>query len=126
MDFNAFIQEGYAYITSAGISLGAIFAFLISWIRTRVRNVDKNELANAITVAKAELEVKLRKEYDAKFDAYQAQIVEKLTSLENKVIGKIDSNEQERKEEVRKQTLELEATIEAVNRSASIDEILNS
>lgn len=39
-------------------------------------------------------------------------------------MGKIDAKEAERKEELAKQTLELEATINAVQKKASIDDIL--
>lgn len=120
-----FAQEGYALLTTLGISVGSIFLFLINWIKTKAQAVDKNAFYNELKAAKDEVEIKLRKEYEAKFDAYQAQIVGYLESLEKKVMGKIDENELERKNELSKQTMELESTIEAVKKKASIDDILN-
>lgn len=120
-----FAQEGYALLTTLGISVGSIFLFLINWIKTKAAAIDKNVFYNELKAAKDEVEIKLRKEYEAKFDAYQAQIVGYLESLEKKVMGKIDENEIERKNELSKQTMELESTIEAVKKKASIDEILN-
>ena len=120
-----FAQEGYALLTTLGISVGSIFLFLINWIKTKAAAIDKNAFYKELQAAKDEVEIKLRKEYEAKFDAYQSQIVGYLESLENKVMGKIDANELERKNELNKQTMELEATIEAVKKKASIDEILN-
>lgn len=120
-----FAQEGYALLTTLGISVGSIFLFLINWIKTKAQSVDKNVFYNELKAAKDEVEIKLRKEYEAKFDAYQSEIVGYLQSLENKVMGKIDANELERKNELSRQTMELEATIETVKKKASIDEILN-
>lgn len=124
----SFIAEGYAIVTTLGINIGTLFIFFFSWLKTKVQTMDKNAFFKELQAAKDEVEIKLRKEYEAKFDDYQKQIVDYLKSLENKVIGKIDSNEAERKEELAKQTLELEATIEATkkNTKANIDEILNS
>lgn len=125
MDFvKQFIEEGYALLTTMGISVGSILLFLINWLKTKAQSVNKDSFYKELQAAKDEVEVRLKKEYDAKFDAYQAEIVRSLTSLEQKVMGKIDSNEAERKEELAKQTLELEATINAVQKKASIDEIL--
>lgn len=121
-----FAQEGYALLTTLGISVGSIFLFLINWIKTKAAAIDKTSFYNELKAAKDEVEIKLRKEYEAKFDAYQAQIVGYLESLEKKVMGKIDQNEAERKVELEKQTMELESTIEAVKKKASIDEILNA
>lgn len=120
-----FAQEGYALLCTLGIDLGLIFVFGISWLKSRIQAIDKNTLYNELKAAKDEVEIRLRKEYEAKFDAYQSAIVGHLESLENKVMGKIDSNELERKNEIAKQTMELEATIETIKKKASIDEILN-
>lgn len=125
MDFvKQFISEGYALLTTLGISVGSILLFLIQWLKTKAQTVSKTSFYEELKAAKDEVEIKLRKEYEEKFDNYQKQIVGYLESLERKVIGKIDSNEAERKEELAKQTLELEATINAVQKKASIDEIL--
>lgn len=123
-----FAEEGYALLTTLGLNLSTILIFFITWLKTKVQSINKDTLYKEIQMAKAEVEVRLEKEYSAKFDAYQADIVKKLESLERKVMGKIDSNEAERKEELAKQTLELEATIEATkkNTKASIDEILKA
>lgn len=120
-----FASEGYALLTALGINIGTLFVFLVAWLRTKVQNIDKTSFYNELKAAKDEVEIKLRKEYEARFDAYQAQIVAKLESLEDKVIGKIDTNEAVRKEVIAKQTMELEATIENIKKKASIDEILN-
>jgi hypothetical protein len=119
-----FAQEGYALLTTLGLNLGSIIVFLVAWLRNKIQNVDKNTLYKEIQNAKAETEIRLKKEYDEKFDKYQAEVLGHLQSLENKVLGKIDQHENERKEEIEKQTLELDATIEAVKKKASIDEIL--
>lgn len=125
MDFiKQFIEEGYALLTTMGISVGSILLFLINWLKTKAQSVSKDSFYKELQAAKDEVEIRLRKEYDAKFDAYQSQIVGYLVSLENKVMGKIDAKEAERKEELAKQTLELEATINAVQKKASIDDIL--
>lgn len=125
MDFvKQFVEEGYALLTTMGISVGSILLFLINWLKTKAQSVNKDSFYKELQAAKDEVEIRLKKEYDAKFDEYQHEIVRVLTSLENKVMGKIDSNEAERKEELAKQTLELEATINAVQKKASIDEIL--
>ena len=125
MDFvKQFVEEGYALLTTMGISVGSILLFLINWLKTKAQSVNKDSFYKELQAAKNEVEIRLKKEYDAKFDEYQTEIVRVLTSLENKVMGKIDSNEAERKEELAKQTLELEATINAVQKKASIDEIL--
>ena len=125
MDFiKQFIEEGYALLTTMGISVGSILLFLINWLKTKAQSLSKDAFYKELQAAKDEVEIRLRKEYDAKFDAYQSQIVGYLSSLENKVMGKIDAKEAERKEELAKQTLELEATINAVQKKASIDEIL--
>lgn len=123
-----FAEDGYALLTTLGLNLGTILAFFITWLKTKVQNINKDTLYKEIQNAKAETEVKLKKEYDAKFDEMQREFVAKLDSLERKVIGKIDSNEVERKEELAKQTLALEATIEASKKTtkASIDEILKA
>lgn len=121
-----FVQEGYALLTTLGITSGSLILFLINVIKNKVKNIDKDTLFKEIQNAKAETEIKLKKEYDAKFEAMQTQFIDSLQSLENKVIGKIDANEVERKNEIEKQTLELEATIEATKKKASIDEILNA
>lgn len=120
-----FAQEGYALLCTLGIDLGLICVLVVSWLKTKIQNIDKTTFYNELKAAKDEVEVKLRKEYEAKFDAYQSAIVGHLESLENKVLGKIDSNEIERKNELAKQTMELEATIETIKKKASIDEILN-
>ena len=116
-----FASAFFAYLIA---NLGAIVVFIITTLRNKLKNIDRDTLFKELQIAKDEVEIKLRKEYEAKFDAYQEEIVNTLKSLENKVMGKIDTNEAERKEELRKQTLELEATINAVNKKASIDEIL--
>lgn len=120
-----FAQEGYALLATLGIDLGLIFVLAVSWLKSKIQAVDKTTFYDELKAAKDEVEIKLRKEYEAKFDSYQSQIVGYLGSLEQKVMGKLDSNEVERKNELAKQTMELEATIEAVKKKASIDEILN-
>ena len=63
------------------------YFLLITWIKTKVQTIDKTSFYNELKAAKDEVEIKLRKEYEAKFDAYQAEIVGYLESLENKVNG---------------------------------------
>lgn len=123
----SFAEEGYALLTTLGLNLGTMFVFFITWLKTKIQTIDKNSFYNELKAAKDEVEVKLRKEYEAKFDQYQAEIVGYLASLEQKVMGKIDANEAERKEELAQQTLALEATIEATKKTtkANIDQILN-
>jgi len=125
MDFiKQFLEEGYALLTTLGVSVGSLLLFLINWLKTKAQSVNKDNFYKELQAAKAEVEVRLKKEYDEKFDKYQAEIVRSLSSLEKKVMGKLEENELERKEEIEKQTLELEATIEAVNKKASISDIL--
>ena len=123
-ELKMFVEEGYALLTTAGISIGSLLLYMISWLRTKVKNIDRNTFYKELEAAKAEVEVKLQKEYQAKFEQFQNTVVDGLTSLENKVMGKIDDNEAERKAALKKQTMELEATINAVNNKASIDDIL--
>ena len=123
-ELKTFVEEGYALLTTAGISVGSLLLYMISWLRTKVKNIDRNTFYKELEAAKAEVEVKLQKEYQAKFEEFQQTVINGLTSLENKVMGKIDDNEAERKAALKKQTMELEATINAVNNKASIDDIL--
>ena len=123
-ELKMFVEEGYALLTTAGISVGSLLLYMISWLRTKVKNIDRNTFYKELEAAKAEVEVKLQKEYQAKFEEFQQTVINGLTSLENKVMGKIDDNEAERKAALKKQTMELEATINAVNNKASIDDIL--
>lgn len=126
MDFvRQFVENGYALLSTLGISVGSILLFLIQWLRTKAQSIKKEDLFREIAEARAQIQAESDARNAKQFEELRAIVVTKLESLENKVLGKVDANEAERKEEIRKQTLDLEATISAVQKKASIDEILS-
>lgn len=126
MDFvRQFVENGYALLSTLGISVGSILLFLIQWLRTKAQSIKKEDLFREIAEARAQIQAEADARNAKQFEELRELVVTKLESLENKVLGKVDANEAERKEEIRKQTLDLEATINAVQKKASIDEILS-
>lgn len=119
-----FIDEANVVLASAGLSVAAIVTYFIAFLRLAKRAIDNGTFQKELDHAKAEVEVKLKKEYDEKLAVMQKEFIDSLSSLEKKVIGKIDDNEAERAKMIKAQTIDLETTINAVNKAASIDDIL--
>lgn len=127
MDFAVileFLQSGGADLIAVSSSVIAILTYMIAFVRTIKKAIDAGTLQKELENAKAEVEIKLKKDYDDKLQTFMSDVSKALASLESKVVAKIDDNEAARKEELRKQTLELEATIDSINSKASIDDIL--
>lgn len=127
MDFNLFLawlQEGGAELVTLATSTVALFTYIIAFLKSAKRAIDKNTFNKELENAKAEVEIKLRKEYNEQLTNFMETVNSTMKSLEDKVLNKIDDNEIARQEALKKQTLELETTIEAINNKASIDDIL--
>ena len=127
MDFNAmlaWLEAGGAELVALSGSIIALITYVITFLKSAKRAIDRATFNKELENAKAEVEVKLKQEYGDQLTLFMNSVSSAMKSLEDKVMGKIDDNEAKRKEELRKQTMELEKTIDAINSQASIDDIL--
>lgn len=115
LEAETFNADNIAKILIAmGGTLGSILLVLgVKLVKTKIKNLKNDEEYQKAKQAMAE-----------EFAKYQSEVKELISSLEDKVVKKIDDTEEKRQLQIEAQSLALTDKIEEAKKNLSIDEIL--
>ena len=98
-------------------NLGTIIVFACKYLKLKNKEVREKMLHEQTIEA-------LTKGYEEKVKQLTDNIDSKLEKLDNHVCQRMDENEELRKEEIKNQSIQLQAALDETKKSLSIDEIL--
>lgn len=114
-EMTALISAAVAYLTA---NLGTIIVFACKMIKAKNAEIKQRAQSDAVIEA-------LTAEYNAKVELLASKIDEKITKLDNHVTAKMEYIEDERKEEIKKQSVQLQEALTETKKALKIDDILS-